>query len=79
MSAETLRINEFFRGASKSDVCKVTSDILFTERQERIFSMFYLKRNDINFIADTLGTSSDTVNKELKKIRRKLIPFLASL
>ena len=79
MSAETLRINDFFRNARKSEVENVVSDIIFSDRQEKIFSMFYIRKNDINFIADTLGTSADTVNKELRRIRRKLIPILSAL
>ena len=79
MSAETLRINDFFRNARKSEVDEVVSDIIFSDRQERIFSIFYLKRHDINFIADTLNTSADTINKELKRIRKKLIPLLSAM
>ncbi len=79
MSAESRKINEFFRNARKSEVDKILSDIIFTDRQNEIFIKFYIKKNDINFIADSLSTSSDTVNKELRKIRMKLIPVLLAL
>ena len=79
MSAEIRKINEFFRNARKSEVDKILSDIIFTDRQNEIFIKFYIKKNDINFIADSLSTSSDTVNKELRKIRMKLIPVLLAL
>lgn len=76
MSAESRKINEFFRNARKSDVDNLLSDIIFTERQDKIFFMFYIKKNDINFIADTLNASAETIKKELRKIRKKLTPIL---
>ena len=76
MSAESRKINEFFQNARKSEVDKLLSDIIFTDRQNRIFDMFYIRKNDVNFIADKLSTSADTINKELRRIRSKLIPVL---
>ena len=76
MSEETKKINTFFKTARKSDVEKVTSDVLFTDRQRKILDMFYVQKHDVNFIADTLCVSADTVNKELRKIRDKVFPNL---
>lgn len=72
------RVNSFFKDAIKKDVDEVKSQIILTERQEKIFNMFYLKKQDINFIADTLNVCPMVINNELKTIRRKLIKILES-
>ena len=76
MSEETKKINTFFKTARKSDVEKVTSDVLFTDRQRKKFDMFYIQKHDVNFIADSINVSADTINKELKNIRKKIFPNL---
>lgn len=76
MSDEIKRINGFFKDANKSELNKIESQILLTERQEKIFTMFYVKKQNINFIADTLFVSAMTVNHELKIIRKKLLKLL---
>ena len=75
MSDHSRAVNRFFCTAQRSDVEKILNSVLFSERQEQIFSMFYLKKKDVNFIADTLNYSPDTINKELRRIRDKIIPF----
>ena len=69
-------INSFFKQAIKEDVNDVKSKIILSERQEKIFEMFYIKRNDINFIADTLGVCPMVINNELKAIRQKIIKVI---
>lgn len=69
-------INSFFKQAIKEDVNEVKSKIILSERQEKIFEMFYIKRNDINFIADTLGVCPMVINNELKAIRQKIIKVI---
>jgi predicted DNA-binding protein YlxM (UPF0122 family) len=76
MSDEIKKINNFFKQANKSELNKIESQILLNERQVKIFNMFYVKNNDINFIADTLFVSTMTINNELKLIRKKLIRIL---
>lgn len=76
MSDKIKRINGFFKDANKSELNKIESQILLTERQEKIFTMFYVKKQNINFIADTLFVSAMTVNHELKIIRKKLLKLL---
>ncbi|MCM1223342.1 MAG: hypothetical protein NC548_53705 [Lachnospiraceae bacterium] len=65
MSEITKKINRFFKTAVKSGV-------VFTDRQRKIYTMFYLKRQDINFIADTLCVCPMVIGKELKIIRQKI-------
>ena len=69
-------INSFFKQAIKEDVDEVKSKIILSERQGKIFEMFYIKRNDINFIADTLGVCPMVINNELKAIRQKIIKVI---
>ena len=76
MSAIIKSINNFFRKAIKKDVDKITSNIILSERQQAIFEMFYLKKQNIDFIADTLCVCKMVVNNELKIIREKIIRIL---
>lgn len=76
MSKQSKGINSFFSLADKNEVDNVLSRIILTDRQSRIFEMKYLKGNDINFIADTIGLSSYSVDKELRKIRAKIAKAL---
>lgn len=69
-------INDFFKYADKKQLEKIESKILLTERQEKVFNMFYIKNQNIDFIADNLFVSSMTINNELKIIRRKLYKIL---
>lgn len=72
MSETSRAINRFFATSTKDEVDGIIGNVVLSERQETIFKMFYLKKNDMGFIADTLNTSTDTVKKELQKIRAKL-------
>jgi len=57
MSATVRKINDWFRTATRADVNELLEKIVLSDRQTRIFEMFYLKRKNIGFIADTLGFS----------------------
>ena len=76
MSETTRKINRFFKTAVKSDVDKIEEGAIFTDRQRKIYTMFYLRRQDINFIADTLCVCSDVINGELKTIRQKIMKVI---
>ena len=76
MSAITRKINEFFRKAVKKDVDKVKSEIILSERQQQIFEMFYIKKQSIDFIADTLCVCRMVVNNELEIIREKIAKII---
>lgn len=73
MSENSRRVNNFFKNANRADLQIITDDIIFSERQERVMEMFYLKKKGINFIADTLNISSDSIKKDLYGIRQKII------
>lgn len=76
MSETIKKINSFFKDIDRKRLTFIQSKILLTERQEKIFDMFYIKDQNIDFIADTLFVSSMTINHELKIIRKKLLRIL---
>ena len=76
MSKEILKINSFFKTALKSEVEQVKEKIVLSERQEKIFDMFYIKKVDIGFIADSLYVSVSVINEELRTIRKKIIKII---
>ena len=76
MFEEVRIVNEFFRYATRQEVDGVKSSIILSKRQECIFSTYYIERHDVNFIADSLFCSPQSIHKELKTIRRKLMKAL---
>ena len=65
-------INEWFKTATRADVNDLLSKIILTERQTRIFEMFYLRDMNIGFIADSVSCSPSVISEELKLIRVKI-------
>ena len=65
-------INKWFKNATRADVNFLLEKIILSERQTRIFEMFYIKRQNIGCIADTLCVSPSVINEELKTIRDKI-------
>lgn len=76
MSKIIKKINDFFRSAIKKDVDKINNELILSERQRKIFEMFYLKKQNIDFIADSLCVCRMVVNNELKAIRIKIARIL---
>ncbi len=76
MSAITKRINDFFRKAIKKDVNDIESELILSDRQRVIFTMFYIQKKNIDYIADSLCVCKMVVNNELKAIRNKMAKIL---
>lgn len=76
MSRIIKKINDFFRNAIKRDVDKINDELVLSERQQKIFEMFYIKKQNIDFIADSLCVCKMVVNNELKIIRNKIARIL---
>lgn len=76
MSTTSKAVNAFFRDALRKDVDGLAYDLLLTKRQEQIYEMFYIQRQDINFIADIIGCCPRVVQKELRTIRKKIVNHL---
>lgn len=73
MFATVRAVNGWFRSANRNDLDRLLSEIILSERQRKVFDMFYVKKQNIGFIADTLCVSKTVVNVELKEIRRKIL------
>ena len=76
MSKIIKNINNFFKKAVKKDIDKINNEIVLSERQQKIFEMFYIKKQNIDFIADSLCVCKMVVNNELKIIRNKIARIL---
>ena len=76
MSETVRKVNGFFKTALKDEIDSLQEKLSLTERQERIFAMFYIKRHDLNFIADTLNVCPQVIGNELRAIRRKLVRLM---
>lgn len=76
MSKIIKNINNFFKKAVKKDIDKINNEIVLSERQQKIFEMFYIKKQSIDFIADSLCVCKMVVNNELKIIRIKIVKIL---
>ena len=76
MSEMVKTVNRFFKTAVKSEVENIKDKILLSERQEDIFNRYYIKKQDINFIADVLNVCPIVVSNELRLIRFKLMKIL---
>jgi len=66
------RINQFFKTATRADVNELLEKVILSERQTRVFELFYLRDMNIGFIADSVGCSQSVINEELKLIREKI-------
>lgn len=74
--SQVVEINNFFKTAVKNDVEEVRGKIILSERQEFIFDHYYLKKQNVNFIADSLFISPEVINRELRIIRGKIAKIL---
>ena len=72
MASTVKIINAWIKNATRADVEEVLSKIILSERQKKIFNMFYLDRYNIGFIADSLCFSNTVISEELKTIRNKI-------
>ena len=73
MSDSVKRVNSFFRHAVKRDIEGLEDQLLLTDRQYKIYSLFYVEKKDIGFISDTVFVSPRAVEKELRIIRKKIV------
>lgn len=67
------KINRFINSANVEDIKIIKSKIILSERQGEIFEMYYLKKKNCGFIADSLCVSQSVITKELHSIRGKII------
>ena len=73
MSESVRVINGFFKVAIKPEVDDLKNKLVLSDRQEQIFHMYYIRKNDLNYIADNLNCCPEAIGKELKTIRKKIL------
>lgn len=73
---DVLRVNHYFKSATRADVDTLLSKIILSDRQQMIFDMFYIRKQNIGYIADSLNVCSLVVSKELNVIRNKIIRII---
>lgn len=78
VSAVVRETNLFFRKANRADIDRIRSAIILSDRQEKIFDMFFIKRLDGHFIADSVGLSPTVVYREIGAIRCKIHEVLSA-
>lgn len=62
--------------ANREEIEAVLGKLILSDRQSQIVEMFYLRKLNINYIADTLGFCSNVVDRDLIIIRKKLDPVI---
>lgn len=72
MYSEVQKLNRFFKLATKNEIDKLRENLILTTSQEKIFEMFYIKKQNRGFIADSLFVSESVISKELHIIRDKM-------
>ncbi len=70
------KVNSYFKSATRAEVDNLLSQIILSERQADIFDMYYIKKKDVGFIADSLYVSISVINTELRIIRDKMIKVI---
>lgn len=79
MTLNTVRIvNRFFNKATKSDIDNVLSEIVLSERQSKVFDMYFIKKKNVGFIADSLCISPAVIYREIYRIRSKVFELIIS-
>lgn len=76
MSKDSIKVNAYFKAAIKKDVDFIKDNIILTDRQSKIFEMYYIQKQSICFIADSLNTCRATVCMELKTIRSRILKVI---
>jgi len=76
MNVAVKKVNEWFRNATKAEVSELLDKIILTERQNQIFTRFYLEKEDIDYISDSLNVCRTVVNTELRFIRNKILKVI---
>ena len=76
MSRLVKDINEYFRNALKIEIDNMAEQLALSDKQYEIFYRYYVRKQNIDFIADELFKSPESISKELKHIRKKIARFL---
>lgn len=76
MTREVKIVNDFLKNATRAQVDRVLSDVILSDRQKRIFDLYFIRRMDIGYTADELGFSPSVICVELRIIRKKIFAVI---
>lgn len=76
MSEQVRQINQYFREALKTEIDDMAEQLALSDFQYDVFYRYYVRKQNLDFIADEVGKSSDSIAKTLKHIRKKILKFL---
>lgn len=69
-------INALFGVITSIEVDNLKKQIIMTDRQLKVFDSYYIQRKTVAVIADKLNCSDSVINRELRKIREKIIKVI---
>lgn len=72
MSELTKKINQFFRLATRKEVQEIKDKIYISDHLEQVFTMYYIEKKNIGYIADITGYGVTKINSDLRLIREKI-------
>lgn len=72
MSELTKKINQFFRLATRKEVQEIKDKIYISDHLEQVFTMYYIQKKSISYIADTTGYGITKINNDLRLLREKI-------
>lgn len=76
MSELTKKINQFFRLATRKEVQEIKDNIYISEHLEQVFTMYYIEKKSIGYIADVTGYGVTKINSDLRLLREKINKLL---
>lgn len=76
MSELTKKINQFFKLATRCEVQEVKDKIYISEHLEQVFTMYYIEKKSIGYIADVTGYGVTKINSDLRLLREKISKIL---
>lgn len=76
MSELTKRINQFFKLATRKEVQEIKDEIYISEHLEKVFTMYYIEKKSIDYIADVTGYGVTKINRDLRLLREKINKLL---
>lgn len=70
------KTNRYFSLLTELQMKSLREACLLSRRQEAVMELYFIKRQDINFVSDTLGISRRTTEREIARIREKTMNVL---
>lgn len=77
MSKDVITVNNYFRTALRRDVDELLAQIILSERQRKVFELYYIDRQNRGYIADTLNVCESVISEEIKEIRKKIVKIIS--